>query len=725
MLNDLFSIERAFLANGDPIGAAHADVKDMAKGPAFRLRLDSDARLAAVELIEDAGRGAVWTLRDGQHNGFPGLKTKAGLLEIGAAELEAHDQVWKKHKAGAERRAELKRLAQAFPVQAANWPEAGHRKRIAERLDALRALANDDKAAAVPAAFERFLRAVDAPAPLLAQLTAKLIEALDSRSDEWLEPIRAAFIGTMAVVIDVASGAFARDASDPRQIGAVSAALSETSGAAAQTGVCALSGAEVVLHRGNYPQPTLPGLGQSYVYSRNADIPALRRYGRIAETSFSVGAELTRRLRGVLDELTKSDKEGKTWRLIPAESGDKPDLILCSLASLSDEDRAVLAELAEDEHDEAGPAARDELIKQGGALFGRLAGAGNTRKGETPHILVLVLRTVDPANRKAIYSRRLAADQIEDAAVRWREANRNLPESLGFFLPVKGQKTLRLHRPPRVAPLSLTPLTRALFANGGQRRVEIIGLGAVEAMGLFLGEGNAEARARKILRAFLRRCDALLLNLAAASHEGGEALRKFDPQLDLRRHALRVVGWFGALLVFLGRPKETYMNDLAYRLGQFLSGADFLHIGYCADRRNGEVPPMLVGASVMTLAGGDPVRALAVLSQRLKPYRDWMRSSRFEKLNERIKQLNAAKKENLAIAIRVGLTRARQMEAAADDLTELLQPYKTKEKRPDDRFKAELLLGYLAGFPKARKSGAPDANGDDPKIVEHDLGEAE
>ena len=41
MLNDIYSIERSFSAHGVPVGAVHPDVKDMAKGAAFRLRLDS------------------------------------------------------------------------------------------------------------------------------------------------------------------------------------------------------------------------------------------------------------------------------------------------------------------------------------------------------------------------------------------------------------------------------------------------------------------------------------------------------------------------------------------------------------------------------------------------------------------------------------------------------------------------------------------------------------
>jgi hypothetical protein len=75
MLNDLLSIEQGLSDRGVAVVARHPDVKDMAKGWALRVRLTQGGEISSVEIIEEAGNGAVWTLRDGQHNGFPGLKT--------------------------------------------------------------------------------------------------------------------------------------------------------------------------------------------------------------------------------------------------------------------------------------------------------------------------------------------------------------------------------------------------------------------------------------------------------------------------------------------------------------------------------------------------------------------------------------------------------------------------------------------------------------------------
>src|ERR1051325_3507354 len=106
MLNDLLSIERGMAAHGISLVGRHPDIKDMAKGGALRVRLAADGHIVAVEIIEEAGRGALWTLRDGQHNGFPGLKTATGLLSLDKCVREAHDQAWEGDKIATSRRDE-------------------------------------------------------------------------------------------------------------------------------------------------------------------------------------------------------------------------------------------------------------------------------------------------------------------------------------------------------------------------------------------------------------------------------------------------------------------------------------------------------------------------------------------------------------------------------------------------------------------------------------------
>lgn len=713
MLNDLALVERAMADAGVDLADRHPDVKDMAKGAALRVRLAADGGVADLDIIPDAGNGATWTLRDGQHNGFPGLKTKTGLLALPEAERTAHAAAWKTANPLA-RLAELRRLAAACPVDPAvesGWPEPGHRRRIAERGAALRGLGAAPASAAVAAVFDRFLRALDRRPAFAADLAQRLVAYAGARGGDWIDMARAALVEPVALVIDVPAGEFARDASDPRQIGAVSAALAGQGGADAPSGRCALSGHDAPLHRGNFPQPNLPGLGQTYIFSRNADIPSLTRYGRTSDASFPLDAALARRLASAIAVLTTPPEQGRTWRLIPAECGDKPDLLVVSrpLASALCDDRRE----EEDDEDENAPrAGLAQWRSLGERLHEQLDAKASDHK-PVEDVLVLVLRTVDPANRKAIYQRRLSAAEIFEAWTRWRAACANRPDWLSLPSPVKGERTLiSLRPPPTLAPLSLTPDTAVRFTHGGRRRTPLVGVGAPEAFALFLGEGDARLRAARLLRLIVQRHGALLSGLAHARAKGTDALKTFDPRADLRAAALRSATWLGALLHRLDRDTETYMSDVAFRLGQLLWAVDRIHVGYCADMRGGATPPVLIGAAVFGVAGDDPARALAMLQQRIKPYLAWLGSGAMSRIRDRAEGLEGRGEKSRAIAMRAALSLPQRARALIEGLSGELRSYATRQEVADDAFRAELLLGYLAGLkPEPKTSAAAPAAG--------------
>jgi hypothetical protein len=723
LLNDLLAIEKGLKAHGIPLADRHPDVKDMAKGWALRVRLGTDGRIAALDFVAEAGRGALWTLRDGQHNGFPGLKTGAGLLHLEDQARDAHAAAWESDKTPGGRRRELLRLYGNNSVNAdqlATWPNVGHRKRIGERLQSLRSLTNDPLTAAVPAAFERFLAALDASPSFLEDLLAAVAKRIQASGDEWLDRGRAALTGPIALAIDVIEDEFDRDACDPRQVGAVSAALSASldpvDSHAECEGLCALSGESAKLHSGNFPQPNLPGLGQTYIFSRNRDIPSLTRYGRTADASFPVDSGLLRRLAGAISKLTEEDEKGRTWRLIPAESGDKPDLLVVSMA----EPGLRPADAFSDDDEVGGEAALRELASR----------VLDQSRGEYEHespqseVTVLILRTVDPANRKTIYHRKTTSAEVWDAARRWQAAKSNTPDWLTLPFPGTGKSEVVLRRAPYVAPLSIVPISRIQFANGGRRRISVIGTTAAAAFSLFLHEGDVGRSARSLLRLLIRRHESLLGGLAAARAKGTEYLKDFDPKADLRRDALRSITWIGALLHHLGhynswKPEMSdsvsYANGLAFRLGQFLAAADVIHVGYCADLRGGDVPPNLLGNSVLTIAGSDPTRALSILQTRLKPYLGW--AKRVDSIYAKAAAEERLGNKNRAIALRRGVSQARRSEEIANDVHAMLAPYKSKSKKPDDAFKAELLLGYVAGLPPIpRKPGDPLAREEDGQI---------
>lgn len=653
-------------------------------------------------------------LRDGKHNGFPGLKTAAGLLALGDNDRAEHDERWRQAKSAAPQRAEIERLVQTFAIDpsASQWPKPGHRARIAERLAELRSLEVNPETAAVPAAFRRFLAAMSLTPGFLERLLGALLDKARTGEEFWLDPVRKALVEAMPLAIDVAREAqFPRDAGDTRQIEAVSKALQGTGGdlAAGESLLCAISGASAQLLEGPFPQPTLPSLGISFLFSRNKDIPAMGRYGRIGSSSLPIDAGLAARMSGALMAVTAEARRRKTWRLLPAETGDKQDLLIAYVTT--DLDAPVVAHLDSDDHDhevETDMPGEADVEAAGTAMLRFYEGLAGAQPGAL--MRVLLLRAVDPANRKAIFDHQSCVQAVRGAAGEWTRAMRNAPAWVRW--PVFIARKQVMAGPSARMPLSLTALSRKLYIRGGREATTAPGVAASEALALFLGEGDQKGRARRVLHLLLDRHQALLCGLAHAN--GRREMADFDPKTTARRDGLHSIAWIGALLFFLGRTKEIYMNDMGFKLGQLLSAMDAVHMGYCADVRGGQIPPTLIGNSVFATAGRDPVRALSILCARWKPYDAWAKRKRntFQQSSgagESRDQSGEQKKASFNPVAR-GLSQAG---LARQLCTELHETFHSLKVPPTEQFRAELLLGYVAGTkpePKSETAGAGKAS---------------
>lgn len=119
------------------------------------------------------------------------------------------------------------------------------------------------------------------------------------------------------------------------------------------------------------------------------------------------------------------------------------------------------------------------------------------------------------------------------------------------------------------------------------------------------------------------------------------------------------------------------MSSAPFLIGRMLKLADELHALYCKEVRDNNLPPQLIGNSMMTAALESPVQALAQLALRLKPYYGWAQT------------FKGTEKGNLGRYF-VGL----YGEVAAELVKQQLP------SRLNDTERAEMLLGYLAVNPK-------------------------
>lgn len=722
MLNELLIVERGARQAGVMMKSHHPDIKDARRTPTLLVKLSIDGHVMLTTPLASSIR--VWTLRDGQHNSFPFVQLKWPLWDVPKDDERRRQAVEKKDP---HRRAAI--LALGAEIESSvhsehGWPGDALLDRLRERRVELVSLQPTD-AAVVLATIDRFLVACDRtaggePNGLLSEISASLVDGVrESPAHEWINVANALLLeGSGALLFDAANRA-GNSVLDRKWIDDVSEALGRVRSAngTGQDTACALTGeAGPVVQGGSFPQPNLPLLGQTFLFARNKDIPASGRYGRFAADTMPVGVSMADRLAAAINALTSSDREGVSWRSIPGEKPKQNDLLLAFVDSAPEEavveilagedDRGAVHELQAEVQSAESVAFFEKRTKR--LIDAVTAKVGADFRQTRARIAVAVFRKVDPANRKIVFQDTPTVDQLYRAARDWASGERNIPSWIALPVLRKGETKPRPMSPPHVAPLGLIGFTRELFIRNGTERQQVTGMPAGEALGLFFdavqqGPNAARRRAERLLRLTLIRRSALVSGAAHAMRRGFESLKDFD-----RREVLRTVTVLGVLLQKLELRETDYMTDMdvAFRLGQLLAAADVVHVGYCADVRDGSIPPSLLGNQVFSMAQSTPEKALAILCRRWKPYAGWvMRTERErERVNHLVDSGNKCDQQR-GWDIRKALRNARDVQRLAESLASSLHTFK-----PDEVFRAKLLLGYMAGLPPTPRKEESDHN---------------
>ncbi|MHB8764002.1 MAG: hypothetical protein ACYDA8_06660 [Deferrisomatales bacterium] len=723
MLNELLAVERGVVQSGIETARLHPDVKECGRIPTLLVRLLVDGRVSSVRPLPQEARP--WTLRDGQQNSFPFVQPRSPLLLIPDGN-ENREIAVKRRSEG--RRAALLTLCKEMglnPAVSERWPTANFVERQQERRTQFAALAETD-AQVVLATIDSFVAATDlkesnGASSLVASIVRQLMNGLEQNvEDDWVEVAASLLIGKFykkknewecaGGLLFEAEGSSVR-VFDPRVALLLSAAFGasvEATANSAKNVACALTGAVTIGLSGNFPQPNLPVLGQTFLFAKNKEIRASHRYNRFAADAMPVGQRTAEELAAALKALTAEERRGKTWTDIPGEAAKDKDLLLAFVEAVPDAPAAGALADDGDDYSEEIPAVKAATFDSVAAFekrAERVIDAVRARLSDfhrTP-VHLAVFRKVDPANRKVVYSGAPTVGELHQAAAGWVAGERNVPPWLSLPVLRNGERWARPMSPPHLAPLGLISFSRQLFVRQGAERQEVPGMPAADAMGLFLDPAVVHGspgrrRASRLLQLVLIRRAMLVSGAAHAQRSHGKTKRGALEEYD-GREVLRTTTVMGMLLHKLGRKKEEYMSDTAFKLGQLLAAADVVHAGYCADVRGGSVPPSLLGNQVFTMAQSTPAKALATLCRRWKPYGGWAKKAESERGRvEKMVSSKSAGEQQRGWEVKKALRHAREMKTLADELGPTLS-----ECKVDDAFRAELLLGYIAGLPKAQE----------------------
>lgn len=690
MLNELYSIYQGLEAVGESPTIKHNDIQSPGMGTTFRVMLDDQGQVISVKLMTKEQIQDSWSLGNGNKNQFPAVKVVYPLLAKGHMEYTAWKDELSKPGEG-DFRELIEGLSQQYPVDLSHikiWPS--YRKQVLARK---KQLEGHKESVAVYQLFERYSQTVTG-VEILEQVAKLSIEsALLGGADIYnLKAICNLLFGD-----DVAAKGEVKDgkrvtlildcfpeedidiyASSRERVAGLSRALfvSESkSKKQVRNAECALTGDVGAVVYDIFPKEKLNIVGSTTLFAKNATTsgPTVKRYDTSGGAAFSVSDEISQKLAASIAFINAAKFKDITWSKLPSTLGASPSLLL---AYCREDWELPFTPLitGESEIEDF-----DDYLDATESLIEMFKGKDLSLDATVNFVEIIVL---DKANRKINFSTTAKVGQLIKSVKSWQQACKNSPNFKLLSQLDKAQK--KMCSPWAISPQQVIYLSRQKYIRDGSDSTNLVGISFADVMKLFLGQDN-QVLAKRCLQRIDRQYQPLL-NYCTLSRlqRVFETKAHIKTDTKLNAQALSAVTLMTLLLFKIGRTKEIYMKDFAFQLGQLCSAMDELHIGYCKSERNGSIPNTLLGNQVYGMALLDPIKAMAVLASRRKPYDSW------------VKRMMAKNTRTDDKAITAAIFAQIWMSKLAKPLSEFLS--QSNLTRPDT-YKAELMLGYLAGRP--------------------------
>ncbi len=703
MLNELYAIYKGLEAAGESPVIKHNDIQSPGMGTTFRVMLDEHGQVTSAKLMTREQIQDSWSLGNGKKNQFPAVKVVYPLMAEGHADYLA----WKekvRNPSEAEYRELIKRASQQYSVNLSHlkiWPS--YRKQVLARKGQL---AGIDDCKTVYQLFERYSQ-TDTGVEILEQVANLLIESVLHGVD--VNSLK--HICTLLFGDDLTPKGEVKDgkrvtlmldcfpqvdidiyASSRKQVAGLSRALFEAetkSNKKTRNAECALTGNIEQVVYDIFPNEKLNVIGSTTLFAKNATTsgPTVKRYDTSGGASFHVSDKLSQKLAASIAFINLPKFKDQTWSKLPSTLGASPSLLL---AYCKEDLELPLTPLITGITTKSEVDDFEDYLDATESVLASFKGKSLSLDAVVEFIEIIVL---DKANRKINFSTTTKIRDLILAAEQWKQACQNSPGFKLLALVHKNEK--QMCSPWAISPQQVMYLSRQKYIRDGSESTNLPGISFADVMKLFLRRDN-HSLAKRCLQRIAEQYQPLLSYCALSRLQWvlkTKAHVKTNPKDNAQ--ALSSVTLMAVLLFKIGRTKEIYMNDFAFQLGQLCSAMDELHIGYCKSERNGDIPSTLLGNQVYGMALLDPVKAMAVLASRRKPYDSW------------VKRMMAKHSPPEDKAITSAIFAQVWMSKHASALNELLTHLPITSS---DTYKAELMLGYLAGRPFEGKNNSTESN---------------
>jgi len=693
MINELYSVYQGLKDVGEDPVIKHNDIASPGMGTTFRVCLTKDGTVDTIELLTKDKIKDTWSLGNGNKNQFPAIKFEYPFIPGGHEDYLAWKQE-NKNPDAAVYRSMIKGLLSQYAVTLPDiscWPS--YRAKIEERKDQLKEqLQKNPEGFCIYDLFERFCKDNSNGLAILNQVSQKLTDQAAASGDKSFlkaaaECLFGDFLDNKGKVIDGKRIGLLIDclpqtdidvyASSRNRVPVLSKALFAMENGIQKTGICAVTGGDQCnIVTDKFPSEKLNVVGETILLAKSDTTsgPTVKRYGKAGVYSFSLNKLVGEKLAAAVAFLAADELDGKTWKKIPSSSGASPSLLLAYCKNHFDLaiTPAITGGEIEDFDDyENATATAIELFNKSDC-------------SPDDAVEICEIRVLDKANRKVNYATSTSIGRLSRSANEWVFACKNTPDIKLF---VKMKKEGKLISPWAIAPIDVIYLTKNKFIREGSIATSVSSISFADTMTLFMSQsGRIRSLALRTIEKLANQVEPLFEYCALSKNQWRlpKKNQRFSTKPDKNHLALKTVTLFGVLFYKAGRKKEAYMSSFAYQLGQLCSAMDELHIGYCQSVRNGDIPNMLIGNTTYNVGLQSPVKSLALLASRIKPYKAWA------------KKVRAENKKTDDKAIIAGLAASVWLENHSADMA---MHFSDQIQLVNDTYKAELMLGYLAGRP--------------------------
>ena len=697
MINELIELSRALDQYGLLEIRTHPQVGKLGKSDCLVIEINQEQKPAAVRFLSKQETGKLWKHSKGNHNSFPGIRIQKPLLPAAESRKITAEQ-WKKSDVVMKRN-----LLLGLNYEASN-PFSRDIQVTVWTREQLAIVESDDSSEL--AALRQLIRCfptLGTQHRFYKDLLLLIQTKVPGATEQQLDYYRNLLVGQLDGAQQYVSGCMTYY--EVYEIGAYECLVASATTEAAlikllntrnpekvsltAQGQCYVTGEVGQVVRNKYPNPNLPIIGLTYLYSNNSDTPCLQRYGRTGVRAFQVGESSVQQMNDAITYLTREERKNKTWRPFGSLTKDKPDLLLAYLSDQPD-NQLLLADLMDEpwsSDDKDALAEKEGLYEELCAqVLGKMVDVVN--RNQNAKVNLLILETLDPGRKQVAYARSISTKQFVGSVQAWLDDSKNLPPI--HFYKKSHRKEIRF-TPTCPGPGTVGRALKVHYVPGNAKakppKASAISIQSVYR--LFLSQGLPSTGEDAFLKDCLKQAYTRTAKmLAAAGHF--KLLQDRDHSFSLMelRRVMVILALFSILLKRLGIERGIYMASAVYQVGQLLQLADRLHKQYCIHVRNGgdskkSLPPQLLGNTLLGVAEENPAKALSMLSQRLRVYAAWADTStdQHAKLAKWI--MNHFRKtsstfENLAVPERLNYEE-----------------------------KAQLLLGYLAELPDLKGNAIP------------------